>query len=326
VKEPVKIPFVFLFILICATLVLAALNLICSWGLYDSAVTRFSLAYAARALPRSLSAVYVPAVVLSLVLTGFRMTRRPFSRFLGLLIMLGAGYLVLVNGLLWMRGLSGVVRPAAETPSQYLKPDTFLPLGDLTVSAHSVQESVVRDLLVFDAAAAAAPRFSVYPVATATVRAGAITLRAAGRPPLQVTAEPSLAWTGLFAPDRFTAAFLRDVTSLTADFQRLMNGSLAELFTACFALVFLCAASLMLLRITRWPLVNVMALVAAVRGYFSLYHWLAVAAAPRIAAVVTDRLVARLVPSAAFLGIGVLLLLVDILFIPADRWVAEKRI
>jgi hypothetical protein len=63
-----------------------------------------------------------------------------------------------------------------------------------------------------------------------------------------------------------------------------------------------------------------MLLVIAVRGYFSLYHLLAVTLAPRIASVIADPMAARMAPSAAFAAIAVLLLLIDIIFIPADRW------
>ena len=56
----------------------------------------------------------------------------------------------------------------------------------------------------------------------------------------------------------------------------------AEFFAACFGLVFLCTASLMLLRLTRWPLINV-----------------------------------------ALLGIGVLFLLVDVVFLRGGRAAGE---
>jgi hypothetical protein len=38
---------------------------------------------------------------------------------------------------------------------------------------------------------------------------------------------------------------------------------------------------------------------------------------------VTDPFVARMFPIAAFAGLAVIFLLVDILFIPGDRWVSE---
>jgi hypothetical protein len=78
-----------------------------------------------------------------------------------------------------------------------------------------------------------------------------------------------------------------------------------------------------LLRITRWPLCNVLLLVLAVRAYLLLHHALAVDLAPAITRIVADPLLARLAPSAAFLVLGVLLLLVDILAIPTARWSTE---
>ena len=42
-----------------------------------------------------------------------------------------------------------------------------------------------------------------------------------------------------------------------------------------------------------------------------------------IGRVVADPLLKLLAPSAAFVVVGVLLLLVDILFVPADRWTVE---
>jgi hypothetical protein len=61
----------------------------------------------------------------------------------------------------------------------------------------------------------------------------------------------------------------------------------------------------------------------AVRGYFSLYHLLAVSFAPQLSQVVTDSFVARMFPSAVFIGLAVLFLLADILFLRGDRWVSE---
>ena len=50
---------------------------------------------------------------------------------------------------------------------------------------------------------------------------------------------------------------------------------------------------------------------------------LAVNLAPAIRRVVADPLLQLLAPSAAYIVVGVLLLLVDILFVPADRWTVE---
>jgi hypothetical protein len=261
-------------------------------------------------------------VVLSIVLIGFRLARKPFSRFLGFLIVLVISYAALVNGMIWFRSLSTSTRSAQGTAAQYIRPSTFLSINGVLINASAVEGSSLHGLLVFDASHPM-QRFTVYGTATAGVRAAAVTLSAPGRPPLNITGTPELAWTGVFAADPITNAFLRDIRTLSDDYERLLSSSLAQFFAACFSLVLLCTASLMLLRVTRWPLLNIMLLIIATRGWLSLYHFLAVRLAPQIGGVITDKLVATLFPSGVTAGLGVILLLVDILFIPADRWVKE---
>jgi len=103
----------------------------------------------------------------------------------------------------------------------------------------------------------------------------------------------------------------------------LLENAPGRFFVACFATLFLVTALLVLLRATRWPLFNVLLLVLAVRAYLLLYHLLAVELAPAIGRAVADPLLRLLAPSAAFVVVGALLLLVDILFVPADRWTVE---
>ena len=322
VKEPLKVPFIFLFILICTTLVCAVLDGLGAWGLHESAGRAFSLASFVQKLPRSLYDVLVPSVVLSIVLLGFRLVRKRISRFTALFIVLGVSYVVLVNGMLWIRPLAGASPTSSLTAAQYIQTSTFVRVGDRTINVRSLSGSRARAVLVFDPTRPG-PRFTVAPEATAVIAGGTLRLTTAGPRPLALTGEPDLSWTGVFAADRFTTLFLRDVRTMTDDFQKLLAASRAEFFSSSFALVFLCTASLMLLRITRWPLVNIMLLGFAVRGYFSLYHLLAVSFRPQLVQVVTDSFVARMFPSAAFIGLAVIFLLVDILFIPGDRWVNE---
>jgi hypothetical protein len=322
VKEPLKVPFIFLFILICTTFVCAVLDALGAWGLYESVNRGFSLAAFVQKLPRSVSEVLVPSVVLSIVLLGFRLVRRRISRFTALFIVLGVGYIVLVNGMLLIRPLASASPASSLSAAQYIPPSTFVRIGERMVNIRSLNGSRARAVLVFDPARAGA-RFTVAPEATAVVTGGTVRVTAQGPRPLSLAGDADLSWTGVFAADRFTSLFLRDVRTMTDDFRRLLAASRAEFFVSSFSLVFLCTASLVLLRITRWPLVNVMLLAFAVRGYFSLYHLLAVSFRPQLEQVVTDSFVARMFPSAAFIGLGVIFLLIDILFIPGERWVNE---
>jgi hypothetical protein len=323
VREPLKAPFILLFTLICTTVILTALDVLATWGLYDSPIRAFGLSYVLARAPRSMFEVMVPSTVLSVVLFGLRMARRPFSRFLGLLIVLLVSYVVLVNGMILMRGMSAQARVAPEAPRQYVQPSTLVRVDPWVVSATALSDARLRGVLVFDTRKTA-DRFSVFPGATATARAGTLTVTTLGAPTVTISGSPALSGTEVFAPDRITGLFLRDVATVSGDFEKLLDSSIGQFFGACFALLFLCSASLALLRVTRWPLANIMLLAVAIRGYFSLYHLLATTLAPRIASSVSDPALVRLFPSAALAALAVVLLLVDILFIPPDRWKREE--
>jgi hypothetical protein len=323
VKEPLKAPFILFFTLICTTVVLTALNILATWGLYDSPVRPFSFAYVFARAPRSMFEALIPAVVLSIVLFGLRMARKPFSRFLGLLIVLLVSYVVLVNGMILLRGMSAKARTTPEAPRQYIQSATLARVDSWILSASAISEDRLRGVLLFDTKKTA-DRFSVFPAATASAGKGILTVTTTGHAPVTISGSPALAGTGVFSPDRFTGVFLRDVATLCGDFEKLLNASVVQFFGACFALLFLCTASLALLRLTRWPLANIMLLAIAIRGYFSLYHLLASTLAPRIASAISDQVLVRLFPSAALAALAVVLLLVDILFIPPDRWTKRE--
>jgi hypothetical protein len=323
VREPLKAPFILLFTLICTTVILTALNILATWGLYDSPTRVFSISSVLARAPRSMFEVMIPSVVLSVVLFGLRLARRPFSRFLGLLIVLLVSYVVLVNGMILLRRVSAGTRVAHEAPRQYLPPSTLVRMDPWVLSATSVSDERLRGVLVFDTKKTA-DRFSVFPAATATARAGTLTVTTVGVPSVTLSGSPALSGTEVFASDRITGLFLRDVATVSGDFEKLLDAAIGQFFAACFALLFLCSASLALLRVTRWPLANIMLLAVAIRGYFSLYHLLATTLAPRIASSVSDPALVRLFPSAALAALGVVLLLVDILFIPPDPWKREE--
>jgi len=318
VKEPVKLPFVFLFILICVSAVLSALSVFSLWGSVDAAQP-FTFSYFLLRLPRAAFDTLVPSVVLSIVLLGLRMARHRFSRFLGFAIVLAVGYIVMVNGMIWLSSVAAREKAVRSARPQYLRPLTFLRIGDAEVAPAAVTGGRLAGVLLYEPGRADT-RLSVFPGGTAEPAGSGLAVSLSGSGTRRIEGDPEVPGAGVFAPDRFTGLFLRDIATLTTDFERLMREALPQFFAASFALVFLSAASLMLLRLTRWPLANVVLLACAMRGYFSLYHLLATRVTQSMAAVVTDPLLVILFPSAAFLALGLILLLIDILFIPASRW------
>jgi hypothetical protein len=314
VKEPVTLAVLFLLAFVFAALVFSVLDLCASWG-YSAGAHSLTLGYAIQRFPRSLFLVMIPSVVTALVLAGFRMARRPVSRFLGLAVCLAVGYVVLVNGMLWLRGLAREAAPPPAAARQYARAGTFLSVGNSMLNAQAVEGNDLRGILLYDPGSA--ERFSVYPRGGVTEAGGNLTVRLEGAGQSELTGKASSAFSSLFAPDAVTGLFLRDINALSMDYEGLVPGSLGEFFLACFALLFLCTASLAILRFTRWPLINLLFLVVAVRGYFLLYHFLAVDLRPEVARAIADPTAARIFPSAVFILLGILFLMIDILFLPA---------
>ncbi len=318
VKEPVLLPFFFLFSFLCALVLFSVLDLFGAWA-SEAGGAPFTIAWAAASLPGSAQRCLVPAVVTALVLCGLRISAKAFSRFVGLVICLAAGYLLLVNGMILLGRLDRHTRETVSAPSASFPARSFVPMGGALLSADRVSAGTLAGVLVYDGGGAAR-HFSVYPAGRLSAGGGTLTVQLAGVSPRTLTQrlEPPLG--ALFRPDRFTELFLRDIAAVTADLRGLAARSLAEFFISCFSLLFLWTAMLAVLRFSRWPLLNLVLLAAAVRGSFSLYHLLSVTLGRQLGTLVTDPALARLAPSAVLAVVGLLFLLIDILFVPADRW------
>ena len=322
VKEPLKVPFIFLFILICTTFVCAVLDMLSAWGLYESAGRSFTLASAVQKLPRSLYDVLVPSVVLSIVLLGFRLARRRVLAFLGPVHRPGsrvhrpgerhapgpARSPVLRR---WRR-IPGAVLPALHVRARRGKDDQRpLPQRHARARHPGLRPGARRC------------RFTVFPGGN-----GGHHGRRLGSPPRvrgrsRSPATPDLSWTSVFAADRFTSLFLRDIRTMTSDFQRL----LVELAGRVLRLQL--RPGLPVHGVAHAPENHPLAAgeyhAARDRGAGVFFPVPSPGGELRAAAGAGgDRpFVARMFPSAAFVGLGVIFLLVDILFIPADRWVSE---
>jgi hypothetical protein len=317
VKEPLLLPVFLLFSFLCALVLFAALDMFGAWG-SGAGGAPFTLATAIAAFPASAQRSLVPAVLVALVLSGLRMARKSFSRLLGIVICLAAGYILLVNGMILLGRLdrqSGEVRAAAP----YFPARSFVRVGGALLSADTVTGDALGGVLAFDGGRAA-ERLSVYPAGRLSAGGGTLTVRLAGAAARTLTRplEPPLG--NLFRPDRFTELALRDIAVVTADLRDLASRALAEFFVSCFSVLFLWVAMLSVLRFTRWPLLNLLLLGIAIRGSLSLYHLLSVTLRSQITSAVSDPTVARLAPSAVLALIGLAFLLIDILFVPADRW------
>ena len=119
--------------------------------------------------------------------------QKAVSRFTALLIVLGVGYIVLVNGMLLARPFAATASTERESPRQYLVPSTFVRVGERMINVRSLNDGR-RAASSFSTRAAARDRFTVAADGTVTVRGGSLTLATSGPRPMTITGTPT--WRG----------------------------------------------------------------------------------------------------------------------------------
>jgi hypothetical protein len=81
----------------------------------------------------------------------------------------------------------------------------------------------------------------------------------------------------------------------------------------------------MFFRLSRWPLANVLLGLLIMRGFLALFRLLRDELAGQMAKLLPNPALLDYLPEVALLVVGLILLLVDLLFFPFDRWQREAR-
>jgi len=126
-----------------------------------------------------------------------------------------------------------------------------------------------------------------------------------------------------FAPRGFTAMLLQDVGRA---FQPLLPGGAGPAWlplAACGALSLFVTASGFIVRAGRWPVLGILLLLAVWRGAFALQRLFDGEVGEEIAKLVDNPTIDALLPSAVFLVLGLLFVIVDAAFVPYDLWKRE---
>lgn len=333
-RDLLRLPALFLFFLVLLLLLVAGVDLLATWGEGLSAGREEALALTgARLLPALRDALPV-SVLLALVLLLFSTSLRPGSRFLSLLVPLTVSFVLLAFGYQALEGLesrleSGRAEAMIEAPSpeRYLVEERFTRTGEQVLYLSELEDAALRGIVLFDSQAG--PRkLRYFPSGQVQVAGAGVRMRLGGATQ-ELTLEPVYA--GLFRPEGEVRpeALARPgpvIGPLLQDI-RLLNGVLARLFQEsrpaflllCFALVFAFHTAGLLLRLSRWPLLNVVIALLVLRGYLYLVRLLGHDMTEQLGKVFPNPGAVRCVPALILLVLGVLFLLIEVLFIPRGR-------
>ncbi len=284
---------------------------------------------AARALALSrlaptLTERFPAAVLFALVLTLFPLYRRPGNRFLSYLLTVGAAFAVLAFGGRALRQLPPAPRPPPPTAAGYFIPKCFQDFGGSALYLDGVEGPRLRGVVAQDPPDGG-PRMAYLgssEVLLAEQTGGQrLGVRGGGRS-LSAPARPAYAVLLAEADDpvqRLIAGFASDLRRLAQELQARYQASRSSYYLSCLALVFSFFTAGLFFRISRWPLGNVLLAFLVLRGYLFLFVWLRVRVTGELARQAGMQRFAGSLPEAVLLVVGVVLLLVDLLFLPSGR-------
>ena len=122
-----------------------------------------------------------------------------------------------------------------------------------------------------------------------------------------------------FTPERFAAQLDDDLRLLREELSRAYLISRPRYLFACIAVVFAFMAAVFLMRLSRWPLLNLFLSFLALRGVFYLFRLLREVVAEELATLISRASVTANLPFLVLLAFSGLLLLLHLLFLPTRR-------
>jgi hypothetical protein len=321
VKNALRLPALFLLFAILMCLLLTGFSLLELRVGHSGQAPPEARALVASLLVPVLVERFPTAVLFALVLTLFPLYRRPGNRILSYLLPMAAAFAVLAFGGQALRRLPAAPRAPAPTAEGYFLPQRFQEFGGAALYVEAVQGSRL-DGVVAQGPPAAGPRLAYLGASEVRLPGqpqpdGQLAVRGGGRG-LSAPARPAYAVLLAEAEDpvqRLLEGFAADLRRLSRELDARYRASRTAYYLTCLALVFSFFTAGVFFRISRWPLGNVLLAFGVLRGYLFLFGWLREKAAGELARLAGLPRLASSLPEAALLGLGAVLLLLDLLFL-----------
>ncbi len=319
-KNSVVLPALFLFYFVITLTGLSLLSLLQHLGRHYSGEGTFVLGW----LPSSIRSMLPAAVFLSLFFLFFRMLKKPGSRLLTFVLMLVTVAAALVGGNMGLHQIL-IVQPSPPLTA-YLAQRRFHSIEDRTLYLMRIDDWQIRGLFTIDSRPGDKEwAMHYYPGATGRLEQGSLILEVQGpAAPGDTGRRFALPGEGLYAPifrpSRFLAGSFRDYELIVQDFIALAEENSVRLYLLGASLAFVLLGTGMFTRITRWPFFNLLCAAAAMRGCLFLYGAVRQGLLYEWSGLVSGSVVQDILPSLVLMGVGLILHLVDLLFVPYDLW------
>jgi hypothetical protein len=320
VKDILRLPVLFLFFFVLLFLFFFGLSLLAQWGSVYSEGREIALQVVEARMLQSLLNVLPAAVLVSLAFLLARIATKPGSRFLSLIIPLGGAFVLLAFGYQILAGLGPLegAQPSVidPTPRRYLAPGVFNATESKVLYFEDLEERRLSSVVVAERGSSD-QKLLYFPQGQVTVGEESVILRMAG---YTLEMDPEPVYAGMFAEDPILWRFFTDLDFLNRELRRMFQLSLPSFYFAVLALVISFYAIGMFFRLTRWHLLNAALTLLALRGFLALFRFMKEGVVFELDKVFRNPQAIQFLPELALLTLGGLLLLLDILFVPFNRW------
>jgi len=320
VKDILRLPVLFLFFFVLLFLFFFGLSLLAQWGSVYSEGREIALQVVEARMLQSLLNVLPAAVLVSLVFLLARIATKPGSRFLSLIIPLGGAFVLLAFGYQILAGLGPLegAQPSVidPTPRRYLAPGVFNATESKVLYFEDLEERRLSSVVVAERGSSD-QKLLYFPQGQVAVGEESVILRMAG---YTLEMDPEPVYAGMFAEDPILWRFFTDLDFLNRELRRMFQLSLPSFYFAVLALVISFYAIGMFFRLTRWHLLNAALTLLALRGFLALFRFMKEGVVFELDKVLRNPQALQFLPELALLTLGGLLLLLDILFVPFNRW------
>ncbi len=319
-KDILRLPVLFLFFFVLLFLFFFGLSLLAQWGSVYSEGREIALQVVEARMLQSLLNVLPAAVLVSLAFLLARIATKPGSRFLSLIIPLGGAFVLLAFGYQILAGLGPLegAQPSVidPTPRRYLAPGVFNATESKVLYFEDLEERRLSSVVVAERGSSD-QKLLYFPQGQVTVGEESVILRMAG---YTLEMDPEPVYAGMFAEDPILWRFFTDLDFLNRELRRMFQLSLPSFYFAVLALVISFYAIGMFFRLTRWHLLNAALTLLALRGFLALFRFMKEGVVFELDKVLRNPQALQFLPELALLTLGGLLLLLDILFVPFNRW------
>lgn len=320
VRDIFRLPALFLFVFILFFLLLFALTLLSLWGSLHSEGAEVALQRVVARVPGTLLGILPISVFLSLLIVLLAIALRPGSRFLSLVIPLAGAFALLIFGYQVLHDFGaragGAGAPVlVQAPQAYLVPGVFNSTAGKVIYLETLQGNSTSSMVLLEGGNPGR-NLLYFPQGQVSVSEQNVVLRMAGHA-LEIDPEP--VYSSLFRKDPVLQPLFSDLSFLGAELESMFQASSFSFYFTVLALVAAVYSCGIFLRLSRWPLLNAVLALLAMRGLLALLRLLREGVVFELGKALRNPQALQVLPELVLLILGVLFLFLDLLFVPFER-------